>query len=253
MLNFALVNRQLFFVLLFFPLTALAVNDTTQSDSTIPPKPKVRALSNVIFQFDNRNEKYFDTRARMNGLKIGLELFKRVRLGYGFYGNNQFYPLTLPGLESQNQALSTRLSYFTFFTEVVWFRNFRWEVSTSHAIGRGVVNARYYDVSTSIPVLDYELAIPDNRITDLALQAQYKIISWFGIGAGVGRRWLRSDAEPAFNEPFSLPYFDFKLKLYLGYLIKSIFKPEVIRMERAWYDYRKTKRQETINNWINGS
>ena len=66
--------------------------DTLRTDS-IPPKPKAGFVSNVLFQFDNRNERYFDVNGRMNGLKLGLEFYKRFRAGFGFYANNDFYNL----------------------------------------------------------------------------------------------------------------------------------------------------------------
>ena len=69
----------------------LSVKDTlelTDPDTLIYLKPKAGFISNFIFQFDNRNERYYDTRARMNGVKIGFEFYKRLRTGFAFYENN---------------------------------------------------------------------------------------------------------------------------------------------------------------------
>lgn len=223
----------------------LAVKDTLNiqgQDSTIYEKPKAGFVSNFIFQFDNRNERYYETRARMNGVKLGLEFYKRVRLGFGVYGNNNFYQINFP-TAPDDQLFSGRMNYLTTFGEVVFYRSFRWELSSSIARGRGEILLNAYDASTSIPELVRSDTISHILLYDFGAHSQFKIFPWFGIGVGVGYRTLDLPKHPELQGLFSDPYVDFKIKIFLGYAIKGIFSPEKIKAERLYYEQRSRYRR----------
>ncbi len=216
--------------------------DIAGQDSVIYEKPKAGVVSNFLFQFDNRNERYYETRARMNGVKIGLEFYKRFRVGVGFYGNNNFYQINFPDV-SEDHRFSGRFSYATTFAEVVFYRSFRWELSTSLARGTGQILLNTYEAKTSIPELVKQDTLNNIRLYDYGVNAQFKIFPWFGIGVGAGYRWLNLPAEPELQGLFSDPYFDFKIKVFLGYAIKGIFSPEKIDAERLYYEQRSRIRR----------
>jgi len=223
----------------------LEVQDTLAvcaQDTTIYKKPKAGFVSNFLFQFDNRNERYYDTRARMNGVKIGFEFYKRFRTGFGFYGNNNFYQMQFPDA-AEGLRYSARLNYSTWFTELVFYRNFRWELSGSFATGTGDILLNTFDVRTSLPQVIAEDTISDIRLYDFGFNSQFKIFPWFGIGVGVGYRTLDLPNYPELQGPFSDPYFDFKIKIFLGYAIKGIFNKDKIKAERLYYEQRSTNRR----------
>lgn len=223
----------------------LVVKDTLNiegQDSTIYEKPKAGIVSNFVFQFDNRNERYYETRARMNGVKIGLEFYKRVRLGFGVYGNNNFYQINFPAAQ-EDHRFSGRMNYVTTFGEAVFYRSFRWELSSSIARGRGQILLNTYDASTSIPELTRSDTISDIRLYDFGAHSQFKIFPWFGLGVGVGYRTLNLPSHPELQGLFSDPYVDFKIKVFLGYAIKGIFSPEKIKAERLYYEQRSRMRR----------
>lgn len=212
---------------------------------TIPELPAPKKISNVIFQFDNRNESYYDLRGRMNGLKLGAEFYKRARVGFGFYGNGNFYEMRYPS-RSDTISESARFSYSTVFSELVLFRNFRWEIATGLALGRGAFRLNQFNTSGSTPEFTGSDTIRGAGVIDIALQTHFKAVPWAGLGFGVGYRNVGLDARQDLSTPFSSTYFDFKIKLFLGYLYKSIFKPEHIQAERAYYDYRRAKRKAEL-------
>lgn len=227
-----------------FPLPA-----QEQDTTAIPAKPKARLISNVIFQFDNRNEKYYEVRGRMNGVRIGVEFYKRARVGFGFYENSSFYELRYPG-RPDTLSQTVRFRYTTNFAELVLFRNFRWELSQSFAIGKGQFALNNFDTRATLPEFVGRDTVFNARLFDVGLHTHYKIFPWFGIGVGTGYRNVRIDHHPELHNAFSDPYFEFKLKLFIGYVYKGIFKPEAIKAEKAYYDYRKAQRKEYIQNLL---
>lgn len=215
-----------------------------------PPKPKAGFVSNVMFQFDNRNERYYEVRGRMNGIKLGLEFYKRFRTGFAFYANNDFYRIEPPeGTDSI--ARSARFDYATYFGELVIFRNFNWEVSTIAAVGSGDIRVNTFDVRRSVPEFRSLDTLHDVRVFDIGLNAHYKVFPWLGVGGGVGLRNVNNLSDANIRNAFHDPYFDFKIKLFLGYVYKGVFKPEAIQAEREYYNHRKQKRKAYIKSKFN--
>lgn len=230
----------LVFAFALFSLACLAQKE----DDYPPDKPEAKAISNFIFQFDNRNERYYGERAKMNGLKLGLESFKRVRYGFGFYQNPRSYPFLYPGRPSEiSQTFS--LKYNVVWSEIVPFKGFRYEIALPVAYGKGLAYVKNFEkIGTTT---DYRYTGTDTvqglKVLDLGINGYYKPIPFVGIGAGIGYRTSLVDA-PKFNEPLSDVYFDFKLKFFVGYVYKAIFKPGSIKEEKAYYKYRKKQRKE---------
>lgn len=228
-------------LLLSLLLPALLLAQETQTFDTIPAKPEVKPLSNLIFQFDNRRERYYNVRGRMNGLKIGLEFYKRVRLGIGFYANNDFYRIEPPqGVDSLFRT--ARFNYATAFTEVVVFRNFRWELAVSSAIGRGGMEVNRYNLIGSSPSFISTDNLSGIGVFDIGGNGHFKVFPWLGIGFGSGVRRIYDLDDANLRSAFTDPYFELKLKLFIGYAYRSIFKPASIEQEKAYYDYRHEKR-----------
>lgn len=216
--------------------------DIDGQDTVIYEKPKAGVVSNFLFQFDNRNERYYDLRGRMNGTRVGLEFFKRLRTGVGIYGNSSSYQMNFPSVP-KNLSYSARLNYATWFAEAVFYRSFRWEFSTAYAMGKGRIQLDSYDTRTSIPELSAKDTILGIPLYDFGVNSHFKIFPWFGLGFGVGYRTLRLPSYPELQGPFSGSYFDFKIKVFLGYAIRGIFHPERIEAENNYYIQRATMRK----------
>jgi hypothetical protein len=220
--------------------------DINGFDSTIYEKPKAGLISNFMFQFDNRTERYYDVKARMNGVKIGFEFYRRFRTGFGFYQNNNYYQMNFPD-SPESQRFLARMDYQTWFSELVLFRSFRWEVSTIYARGTGSIRLQTYDNKKSIPELVKEDTISNFKLYDIGINTHFKVFPWFGLGVGVGYRQITLPNYPELQGPFSGPYVDFKIKVFLGYAYRAIFKPDKIIAEQKYYEQRSRKRWSKFN------
>lgn len=206
-----------------------------------PPKPKAGFISNFIFQIDNRTENYYDVRGRMNGLKLGFEFYKRFRTGIGFYSNNDFYRIESPVI-IDSAFRSARFNYATYFAEIVFFRNFRWEFSTIAQFGSGSIIVNNYSNFGAVPTFSHVDTITDVGVFDIGLNGHFKIFPWLGLGSGIGIRYVNNLPDLELTDAFRDPYIDFKLKIFLGYAYKGIFKPKAIQAERDYYKWREAKR-----------
>jgi uncharacterized oligopeptide transporter (OPT) family protein len=58
-------------------------------------------------------------------------------------------------------------------------------------------------------------------VTQVGISAQYKIIRWVGVGAGLGYRLMLVN-NPEIETKMNSPVFAIGIKLYLGEIVKSI-------------------------------
>lgn len=229
-----------------FILLSVLVKAQAGADSSLPPpKPKAGFISNMIFQFDNRTENYYDVRGRMNGLKLGLEFYKRFRTGFGFYANNDFYRIESP-VVVDSLFRSARFNYATYFAEIVFLRNFRWEFSTIAQFGSGSIIVNNYNNLGAVPTFSHVDTINDVGVFDIGLNGHFKVFPWLGLGSGIGIRYVNSISDLELKDAFRDPYIDFKLKIFLGYAYKGIFKPKAIQAERDYYKWREAKRWAAV-------
>lgn len=177
----------------------------------------------------------------MNGLKLGVEFYKRFRTGFAFYANNDFYRIQSPA-SVDDVFRSARFNYTSYFAEIVIFRNFRWEFSTIGQLGNGSIIVNNYNNLGAVPSFAFSDTINDVGIFDIGLNGHFKVFPWLGLGSGVGIRYVNNLPDAELRGAFRDPYIDFKLKIFLGYAYKGIFKPKLIRAERDYYKWREQKR-----------
>ena len=106
------------------------------------------------------------------------------------------------------------------FIEYVFFRNKRWEFSIPLQIGIGNTHYEYHYGDHKFRnnwsvIINYEASI----------SGHYKILKWFGVGAGIGYQLMLKD-NPAIKENFNTPVYSIKLKIFLGDIYKSVFPPK---------------------------
>ena len=108
---------------------------------------------------------------------------------------------------------------FTF--EYIIYDKGPWQFCTPMNMGIGKIYFTYFDKEgktkrkSDATVLDYEVGIT----------GQYKILKWFGVGAGVGYRLMLID-NPVNPHNFNAPFYNIKIKVFLGEIIKSVFPPK---------------------------
>ncbi len=233
------VKRLLFLLVGLVGLPAMGVSQDAIADS--PVIERKRFISNVIFQLDNRNERYYGVGARMNGIRLGIEIEKTLRVGFGLYQNNNYYSFEPPSANDSLQQ-TIQLNYSNIFMEWILYEDFRWELSMPLSYGGGNIRLNNFARVNGLPEFVGSDTIDRARLIDLGLMGHVKVFPWFGVGAGVGYRQMLS-LDPLYRKPFSAPYIDFKVKLFLGYIYKGIFKPEVVQEERDAYMAERAARK----------
>jgi len=175
-----------------------------------------------LFGFDARNSFIKGHQAKIFGIKPGIQLFNKVRMGLGLYFLNP--PIVkegeIKGLSGQpiEGKAELRFAYLSTWAEYIIIHKPRWEISTPVHIGLGSIEVLYKPYNQSI--------IPSQKRASVV--GYYKFFKWIGLGAGVGYRQMLS-GKTLIRESFNSPIYMIKVKIFLGYLYKKyIRKKDVV-------------------------
>jgi hypothetical protein len=170
-----------------------------------------------IAGFDNRNSLIEQNSTSFMGVRAGVEINRKGRVGAGFYFTNK-------GVYVQNQIWDrfpdqlfnsrTNFYYFSVFGEYIALRKIRWEISFPSHIGIGWANERFYNVSQSKFVGKEKNII---SLVELSALVSFRTCRWFGVGLGFGYRAIINRNEllrNSYNAPISM----FRLKFYVNEL-----------------------------------
>jgi len=196
------------------------ITDTTN----VATKKKEKNVK-LLFVLDARRSFVLDRKTKFNGLKFGVTIKKRHRLGMGIYWMQE--PIRLPGLKidkleypDASDTLKFNFSYTSIFYQPVLFANKRWDISIPLQLGVGKIQLFYRDTTDTKDVLFLEGGVP---IFTLSSVVQFKIVRWFGLGAGLGYRMaLSSDKEV--KNAVNAPFYNVQLKIFLGEIYRMTFK-----------------------------
>lgn len=206
--------KKLFIVGLFFLLTysqcSFAQSFEEDLRSSLQTKPK------FDFRLDSRSSFISQGGVRVFGFKLGIEYDHKLTFGLGYnqllskVKRKQFHH----GIE-QNSKL--KYYYLSPFVDYVFYRDPRWELSIPVQFGIGEAQYQYklYDRTVSFAkgfMFSYEPAIT----------FQYKFLSYFGAGAGVGYRLMIVNNSKV-KEQFTSPVYLFKFKVYFQDLYQDLF------------------------------
>ena len=171
---------------------------------------------------------------RMNGLRIGAELFEKVRFGLGFYDLRNEVDISHRIDDEGGRQRFLDFEYNTSYIEYIAYRDFRWELSIPGQFGRGTGTVDTLNTA-GVRALEREDAV---NIVTLGVAGYIRIIPWFGIGAETGYVFAGSDNRTA-GRAFSAPYYSIRAKLFLGHLIKAMFMPQ--KLEAEMEEYRRER------------
>jgi len=128
--------------------TIYSVSQELSDSITVVHEEKKKKKVKFLFVLDARRSFVLDKKTKFNGVKIGVSIKERHRLGLGFYGMQN--PIRLPGLQIDKQeypdasdTLLFNFEYTTLFYQPVLFVNKRWEISTPHQLGNGKIRLYY--------------------------------------------------------------------------------------------------------------
>ena len=166
------------------------------------------------FQLDNRFSSIKQTNITIFGAKIGLQYKNLTRIGVG--GSFILNPVLLTYYDKKTKTTENdniKFWYLSVFNDWIIFKNKHWECFLTEQIGFGkpLFTTEVKRLKKNI-VSDVEL---DLFVNEISGQANYKIASWIGAGAGFGYRNIlnsSSDLKSVFNAPI--------------YIVKIIVYPE---------------------------
>lgn len=174
-------------------------------------------------RLDNRYSFTAATPSKIVGFKVGAEFQDRFRVGGGYNLLNSELKKEVYVLKNGvNDTVMSflKMSYMSYFIEYVFYRDKRWEFSIPLQIGIGNTHYEYridnfkFRNNWSV-IVNYEASV----------SGHYRIIKWIGIGGGLGYQLMLKD-NPAIPENFNTPIYVVKLKIFLGDIYRSVFKPQ---------------------------
>ena len=227
---------------LYNPSWKYAIADSTQVKKVEEKKKKHLKF---LFSIDSRNSEMSGQWVKMFGYKIGMEIRERYRFGFGAYGLQEqltLEPVTTKSGKTVTPTL-TKFDYSTLFTEYLFHHDFRWTGGVMMSYGNGKADIHISGENTQLDSVIHIGRIP---IFALDFNGYYHVTPWLAPGLGFGYRWVRGSDERLKNS-FEAPFYVIKVKFMLGRLFKTIFKNELIKVEKAEYKVEKARKKAKRN------
>lgn len=206
----------LLFSSLFFSDCNAQFLDTLNASFHTKPK--------FFFQVDAYNSFVSNKGANTFGYKAGLEFNNRIKMGIGYYKliSNIVRP---DSVGQHNNTLPTKqleMYYVPVLFEYIFYNEDPWQVSIPINIGLGKSYFWYYkNTALERGQLDKKTV----AVMTVNLDGQYKILKWFGVGAGLGFRVMLKDNNNI-NETFNSVIYSLRLRLFVDEIYRSLFKKE---------------------------
>ncbi len=207
------VSLSLLLVTYAMIIQAQITDEISQSFRT---KPK------FFFNFTQYNSFINRQSANISGIKAGLEFNKKVRLGIG-YGWLNSDIVDKIAIDKNDLAYQTngqlKFNFISTSFEYEFYTNDSWHLSVPLVIGAGGAHYEYIDRLTknrtstkNFPVVLFEPTV----------NAQYNIIDWVGVSAGLGYR-VAVNASKDYRKNFGSPIYNIQLKIFFDEIYREMF------------------------------
>ena len=186
-------------------------------------KSEKRSLSPFLV-FDSYFSFIGNKSADVWGFKGGVKVDEKWRLGLGYnlLSSDIVEQKVLPSEElayAKNDTVKAQLfvRYFPLTAEYIHYNEGNWQISTPLQVGYGQSYFQYFDKN------DNKRRIYKKGVvaTQLGVNAQYKVLRWVGLTAGVGYRVMLINNKEI-DAKMNSPIFAVGIKIYLSEVVKSI-------------------------------
>ena len=207
-----------FYIFLVFSLVCLYLKAQPALDTI---KASLKQKPHLYGKFDTRNSFISNRRAKIFGVKMGLNYGNYLHIGVGYNQLNQpakdfdkkFFYTNSNGFVDSTMA-HLHLYYISAGIEYIYYRTKKWELSMPLQLGVGQTRYSYQANGEK-----KERSKSINFIYEPAVSVQYKFVTWFGVGADVGYRFMFT-ADKELNQQFNSPTYAFKVLIYYNELYK---------------------------------
>lgn len=201
------------FLWVFIFLGCFKAAATINSDSS-----KVKLVLNL----DSRQSFIKNQAVSMFGVKGGIQLHGKWRLGVGYY--TLFFPLNIAYLDADSSVLNLKVKfqYVSAYAEYVIFHKERWEISLPVQLGYGwsQFSKQSADEKTTYKVKEQNLTMGE-----ISISGYYRIWNWIGVDGGFGYRTIFGSKSTLILKRFyDAPIYTIKLKIFIGVLYNDIFR-----------------------------
>lgn len=177
-----------------------------------------------IFGLDASRSFVLKNKTKFFGLRIGVELKERHKLGVGLYGMQR--PILIDRsldkdkYPNSNDSILFNFKYNSLFYEYIWYKTKRWELSAPFHLGGGEVDLSFRDTLENRRVALFQ---GQTSIFVGSGAVQYKLTRWLAVGAGLGYRFVFSRDENLIKG-LNAPVYVYRAKILMGELLKMWFK-----------------------------
>lgn len=176
-----------------------------------------------FFQLDAYNSFVGKEPANTFGYKAGLEFNKRVKIGIGYYTltSDIVQSKTIRTDQNKDTVQNARLdmNFIPVSFEYTFYSKDPWQFTVPINLGAGKSYFWYYkNASGDKGEIDKKTII----LTTISVDAQYKIIKYIGVGAGLGYRVMLKD-NSNINENFNSVIYSLQLRIFVDEIVKTIF------------------------------
>ena len=186
-------------------------------------KSEKRSLSPFLV-FDSYFSFIGNKSADVWGFKGGVKVDEKWRLGLGYnlLSSDIVEQKVLPSEElayAKNDTVKAQLfvRYFPLMAEYIHYNEGNWQISTPLQVGYGQSYFQYFDKNDNKRRI-YKIGLV---ATQLGVNAQYKVLRWVGLTAGVGYRVMLINNKEI-DAKMNSPIFAIGIKIYLSEVVKSI-------------------------------
>jgi hypothetical protein len=159
-------------------------------------------------------------RARVGGIRVGLEYRRVHRIGIGIYGLGEGVVLNaLPEIDSTITWAKLTLAYQSIYYERVMYFSRKLEWSLTCHYGLGTITGSY--VRSRVVANE---VLPEQRlkVLEFSTLGYYNLNYWCSVGAGVGYRYMLS-TSPEIRQVYESPVGLIRVRIKVGKLIKSLW------------------------------
>ena len=200
--------------------TASAQNKDTALTDTTETVPLIKTT--FVFSFDARRSAIRNQKAKIGGIKIGLDFKNKIRAGLGFYGwTGPFKDTIIINEETPDQdtvLAGIAFNYVSPYLEYIIYQNKKVELSMPIQFGFGDVRVDYENKNGEIETLIKKSV----GVFVVSLTGYYKFFTLLGIGGGEGYRNILTK-EKIIKKTFNAPIYIVKIRIFMGPII-TMFK-----------------------------